>query len=92
MLSGVEDRIHVVLVDPAGKDGVSHTLSYADGQWSVDPGLIGTAQRTFRMNARQALDYQRHAYSAMKASSAAGWIAFGSWYKEWRESCSTVSG
>lgn len=90
-LSGVEDRIHVVLLDADGNEGASHTLVYAGGAWDVLAGQQGAAQRTFRMTAAQALDYQRHAYEAMRANNPVGWTAFGTWYNTWRETCSKAS-
>jgi hypothetical protein len=91
-LSGVEETLHVVLLDENGKEGAAHTLSYKGGAWDVTSGLVGTPQRTFRMTAQQALDYQRQAYAAMKANSPGGWADFSSWYKDWRETCSTKGG
>ena len=89
-LSGVEERMHVILLAPDGSDGATHTLVY-DKQWDVLPGLQGTAQRTFRMTPTQTIDYQRHAYEAMRANSPLGWNAFSTWYKAWRETCSTTA-
>lgn len=90
-MSGVEDHIHVILLDPQGNEGASHTLVYQDNKWEVTPGLIGTPSRTFRMTAQQALDYQRHAFEAMQKNNPIAWAAFSGWYKEWRESCSTTA-
>ncbi len=90
-LSGVEDHIHVTLLDDQGAPGASHTLTYSDGVWRVENGLVGTPLRSFRMNAQQALEYQRHAYEAIKTNSPLGWSAFSSWYKAWRETCSSTT-
>jgi hypothetical protein len=90
-LSGVEDSIQVILLDPQGNEGASHTMTYADKKWSVNPGLNGTPKRVFRINAQQALEYQRRAHAAIEANNPMGWNAFSTWYKEWRETCSTVA-
>lgn len=90
-MSGVEDHLHVILLDETGQEGAAHTLVSRGGAWDVTPGLIGTPLRTFRMTAQQALGYQRHAYAAIKANSPAGWATFAAWYKEWRETCSTTA-
>jgi hypothetical protein len=90
-LSGVEDSIHVILLDPQGNEGASHTMTYADKKWNVSEGLSGTPKRVFRINAQQALEYQRRAHAAIEANSPMGWNAFSTWYKEWRETCSTVA-
>lgn len=83
--------MHVILLSPDGKDGATHTLVYKDQQWDVLPGLQGTAQRTFRMTPTQAIEYQRHAYEATRANNPSGWSAFSTWYKGWRETCSTTA-
>jgi hypothetical protein len=90
-MSGVEDHLHVVLLNEKGAEGAAHTLVYKEGRWDVTAGLVGTPLRTFRMTAAQALEYQRHAYEAIKANSPTGWAAFSAWYKDWRETCSTTS-
>lgn len=90
-MSGVEDHLHVILLDETGQEGAAHTLVYKGGGWDVTPGLIGTPLRSFRMTARQALEYQRHAYAAIKANSPGGWAAFSTWYKDWRKTCSTTA-
>jgi len=91
-LSGVEDVIHVILLDPAGKDGVSHTLSYKGDAWEVTPGLTGTPQRVFRVTAVQAREYQARAFAAAQVDDINAWTAFASWYKEWREGVSKKTG
>lgn len=90
-LAGVEQRMHIVLLAADGSDGATHTLVYDNGTWDVLGGLQGTAQRTFRMTPAQAIDYQRHAYEALRANSPAGWTAFSTWYKRWRETCSSTT-
>lgn len=90
-MSGVEDHLHVILLDEKGAEGASHTLVYKEGRWDVTAGLVGTPLRAFRMTAPQALEYQRHAYAAITANSPTGWAAFSAWYKDWRETCSTTS-
>ena len=87
-LAGVEDRIHVHLVNPEGNDVASHTLEYADGRWLVHAGLQGTAKRTYRLTPEQSLDYQRKVFAAIQENSAGGWWRFARWYRDWREAVS----
>ena len=52
-------------------------------------GVIGAAKRVFKVNAAQSQEYMREAYRARKSNNPAAWIAFGDWYKKWRETTST---
>jgi hypothetical protein len=88
-LSGVEDLIHVTLVDPAGNPGPSHTLTYENDHWTVTPGLNGTPKRVFKLSPQEAREYQVRAFSASKANDVGSWSAFSSWYRDWRETVST---
>ena len=86
----VETLIHVKLVDPAGADGPKLTLEARGERWVVSEGLSGTAKRAFKVNAAQAQEYMREAFKARKGNNPAAWIAFGDWYKKWRETTSTT--
>jgi hypothetical protein len=88
-VAGVEDLIHVRLVNPAGHEEAAHTLVYASRQWLVLPGLHGRAARTYRLSPEQSLDYQRHVFAAMRQGSVAGWWRFARWYRGWRAAVST---
>lgn len=87
-LAGVEDRIHVHLVNPAGSEVASHTLSFESGRWQVRAGVKGDATRTYRLTPEQSLDYQRQVFAAMQAKSLLGWWRFARWYRRWREAVS----
>lgn len=89
-LAGVEDVIHVRLVNPAGQEEATHTLVHAAGQWLVLAGLHGTARRTYRLTPEQSLDYQRHAFEAITQDSLGGWWRFAQWYRRWREAVSAT--
>lgn len=81
---GIENLIHVHLLDPDGGSANTHTLIHINGEWLVVPGLHGKAKRTYRMSTEQAVDYQKQVFAAIKASSVGGWVAFGGWYRSWR--------
>jgi hypothetical protein len=85
----VETLIHVTLLDPAGADGPSLTLEAKGDQWVVSDGLSGTPKRKFRVTAVQSQEYMREAFKARKGNNPAAWIAFGDWYKKWRETTSS---
>lgn len=85
----VETLIHVTLLDPAGADGPSLTLEAKGDQWVVNEGLSGAPKRKFRVTALQSQEYMREAFKARKGNNPAAWIAFGDWYKKWRETTST---
>ena len=91
-LAGVEDLIHVHLIDPNGQQQATHTLAYAARQWVVLPGLHGVARRSYRLTPDQSLDYQRHVFAAMKRNSLAAWWQFAGWYRRWREAVSSPAG
>jgi hypothetical protein len=85
LLSGVEQVIHVNLVDPDGGEAACHTLAYAGDQWLVIPGLHGTAERTYWLTPDQALTFQRQLYGALKSDTLGGWWQFANWYRAWRQ-------
>ena len=87
-LAGVEDLTHVYLISPDGHEANKHTLIYVKGQWLVLEGLHGQARRTYRMNERNSLLYQRNIFLAMKKDTFIGWIQFSFWYKKWRKTVS----
>lgn len=86
---GVEALIHVLLLDPDGKNDQSHTLAFAGDQWLVIPGLHGEAKRTFRLDPQHALDYQRKLFEAKRENTSKAWRSFAKWYKTWREDVSS---
>lgn len=89
-ISGAESLIHVRLVSPvADEPDASHTLAYAARQWLVIPGLHGRAQRRYDLTVDQAAEYQRRVYAVLTNDTLGGWIAFGRWYRAWRETVST---
>jgi len=90
-LSGVEDHIHTYLIGPNGEEVASHTLIYTkEKKWVVTKGITGTPSRIFRISASDAVDYQRHAFTAIKKNNMVGWTEFATWYKAWRDDVSEV--
>jgi hypothetical protein len=88
VLAGVESVIHVNLMDPNGGAADCHTLAFAGDQWLVIPGLNGKAERTYWLSPEQALEFQRELYKALKTEGMAGWWAFATWYRTWRNDVS----
>lgn len=89
-LAGVETLIHVHLLRPSGGDAACHTLAFAGDQWLVIPGLHGRPKRVYQLTPDQALEFQRQLYKALKTDTISGWSKFSSWYRTWRETCSTT--
>ena len=87
-LAGIEDLIHVYLINPEGGEASKHTLIYIKGEWLVLKGLHGTPKRTYRMSPENSLDYQRVIFKAIKKDTFFGWMKFASWYKKWRKGMS----
>lgn len=88
---GIDDHMYVVLLDPQGNEGASHTLIYKNKMWEVTEGLVGSPQRTFKLTPMQAREYQQHIMAAKKRNDPIAWIEFGGWYKTWRDTVSTVA-
>jgi hypothetical protein len=90
-LSAVEDLIHVKLrsPDPEQEPDAAHTLVHAAGQWLVFMGLHGRPRRTFELSMKDAVDYQRRVFQAMKKDNPLTWLRFASWYVSWRRRVST---
>mgnify|MGYP005621721295 FL=1 len=89
--AGIEDLIHVYLTFPDGKTAAAHTLIYAADQWVVVDDIVGTPKRVFKLNHREALDYQRKVFDAIEKDTKKDWLAFVKWYKTWRSEHSTTS-
>ncbi len=89
-LAGVEDLIHVYLINPNGEEASKHTLIYIKGEWLVLKGLHGTPKRTYRMPPEESLHYQRVIFEAIKKDSFIGWMKFARWYKKWRKNVSVT--
>ena len=90
IMLGVEDHIHVYLLNPSGETATSHTLFFSNGQWVVVKGLHGTPKRTFKLTPKQALEYQKKTFSAMRANNSKQWNAWAKWYKKWRKGVSKI--
>jgi hypothetical protein len=82
-LVGVATTMHVHLIQDDGSDALTHTLKYENGVWQVMEGLQGEAQRSFKLNVTQAIDYQRHVTQAVRRNSMMGWFSFALWYRKW---------
>lgn len=89
-LAGVEDLIHVYLINPTGGEASKHSLVYVKGQWLVIKGLHGKPRRTYRMTPEESLEYQRVIFQAIKKDTYWGWWKFASWYKKWRKNVSVT--
>lgn len=89
-LSDIENLIHVYLISPDKKEITSHTLIFVNKEWIVAEGIHGTALRTYKLTAEQALEYQKHSFRAMKTNTAKSWKEFKKWYKDWRDGVSTT--
>ena len=87
-LAGVEDLIHVYLINPDGGEASKHTLIYIKGEWLVLRGIHGSPKRTYRMSPEHSLEYQRVVYKATKKDTFFGWMKFAKWYKKWRKDVS----
>lgn len=88
---GIDDHMYVVLLDPQGNEGASHTLLWKNKAWEVTEGKVGEPQRTFKLTAMQAREYQQQIMKAKKRNDPVAWVEFGAWYKSWRDSVSTVA-
>ena len=89
-MAGVEDLIHVYLMNPTGGEASKHSLIYVKDQWLVIKGLYGNPRRTYRMSPDESLEYQRVIFRAIKKDTFWGWWQFGNWYKEWRKKVSVT--
>ncbi len=85
---GVEEHIQVVLYSPGKRDSTTHTLVFANDQWLLGKGLLGTPQRRFELMPGDAVLYQRQLFAAQKDGSNKAWKEFGKWYKIWRQGVS----
>jgi hypothetical protein len=90
-LSAVEDLIHVRLHSPDAEQepDTAHTLVHAAGQWLVFIGLHGKPRRTFHLSMKDAIDYQRRVFDAIKKDNPSTWLRFALWYVSWRRRVSS---
>ncbi|CAN5588854.1 hypothetical protein BH10CHL1_BH10CHL1_25360 [soil metagenome] len=88
-LAGVEDVMHIYLLNPSGGAAATHTLTFEKGQWQVTPGLQGTPRRIYQLTPEQALIYQRRVFQAAQQNALWTWCQFALWYRQWRQAVST---
>lgn len=89
-MSSMENHIQANLISPDKKDTVSHTLIYLNDQWIVIPGLHGHAKRVFNLTQKDAIEYQKRMFKAMKTNTTKGWKEFRTWYINWCKEVSVV--
>lgn len=89
-LGGIERHVHVHLLEPTGGDAAVHTLHFENGRWTVQLGLIGQADRTFRLTPDQAMDYHKRIMRALRKDSLLEWLSFARWYRTWRKAVSST--
>jgi hypothetical protein len=89
-LSGIENHIHVYLLNSLNAEYVAHTLIFLNKSWIVITGVHGNAKRVFRLLPHQAIDYQRHVFKATKSGSGQEWRKFRKWYIDWRKTVSST--
>ena len=91
-MAGAEDVIHARLEPPEGwpDEAAAHTLRYANGKWTVTPGLPGTPGRPYALTTEDALAYQRHMLAVLRGTSIAEWLRFSAWYRAWRKRVSVT--
>lgn len=88
-MAKVEQLIHVTLLDPEKKENHLHSLIYCDGQWLAIPGHYGKAGRSFLLQPKDAVEFQRQLFKAKTANTKKSWMQFMRWYKDWRETVSS---
>jgi hypothetical protein len=81
-----KDLIHVHLVSPdsSQEPDVTYTLFFVNGAWHVTKGLVGNAERVFKLSADDGLDLMRHGHQATKCGLAQI-PKFAQWYVDWRK-------
>ncbi len=89
-MSGIENHLHVNLISPDKNDTISHTLIYLNKAWMVVPGRHGNALRTFNLTQKDAIDYQKQVFIALKADNMKAWKNFKKWYVAWRKDVSDI--
>ena len=82
----MEDLIHVYIKSPIRNElEIGHTLVFERKKWLIFPGLHGEPGRVFRLTVDDALEFHKHAFSALKTDTRVGWIIFARWYLKWRK-------
>ena len=85
----MDDLIHVYIRSPIKDEPeVGNTLVFERKEWLVFPGLHGEPGRVFRLTVDDALEFHKHAFSALKTDSRVSWITFARWYLKWRRKVS----
>lgn len=86
--AGIENHIHIYLISPDGSEKTAHTLIFVNKEWMVIEGIHGNAKRTFTLLPSQALEYQRHVFTAISTDTNKEWKNFKNWYLNWRKGVS----
>ena len=87
-ISGVENLIHVNLINPDESVVNSHTLIFTNREWLVITGLHGSPKRVYRIDVDQAVEYQKTVFKTFKTNTWGSWWKFRKWYRQWRKDVS----
>lgn len=87
-LSGVENLIHVNLINESKTLKTSHTLMYINREWLVIEGLHGEPKRIYTMGVKDAVLFQKKIFYAIKKNNFKNWMLYAKWYKKWRQEIS----
>ena len=90
-LAKLEDITHVYLYSYDGKTLIpKHTIINDQNGLVVKKGIVGQANRVYKLTADQGLDFQKRMQRTLTINSAFEWIKFGKWYLKWRDTYSTA--
>ena len=80
-LAKLEDITHVYLYSYDGKTLIpKHTIINDQNGLVVKKGIVGQANRVYKLTADQGLDFQKRMQRTLTINSAFEWIKFGKWY------------
>jgi hypothetical protein len=82
-LFGQEIAWHQCLLDPQGNETQPQTVRLVNGEWEIQAGYQGVAQRKKVLTSQKLLDFQRRVHQAEMEDSLFGWLALHSWYRQW---------
>ena len=67
-----------------------HTIIYNNGKLTITEGIIGKANRVYKLDAESALEFQRKMQKAIKKDSWIEWIYLARWYLNWKNNVSEI--
>jgi hypothetical protein len=63
----------------------TYTVFFVNGSWNLASGLVGDPERVFRLSVDDALELNRHIFTASRDTKLTDMPKLAKWYVDWRD-------